>query len=286
MQMSKNKSIKYQVEGMLRDKLAIGQSRHEAKIEAENNPAGIYSWGTYNSYKACDIRFANWVKENYHIKTVADMKSYAKEYIRYRQEQNMSAWTVSSESAAIAKMYGCGIRDLGIDTITRNRSAIKRSRGEVKDFNVNKHADLVNFCRATGLRRHEILQVKAKDISWRGTELVVHVNQGKGGQPRDVPVLAVHEQDVLKLSKNLKPEDKLFPKEKVPSMAPIHKYRAEYAKEQYNHIARDLNTLSRNEKYYCRKDKKGVVYNRQALRAVSEMLGHHRIDVIAEHYLY
>lgn len=37
--------------------------------------------------------------------------------------------------------------------------------------------------------------------------------------------------------------------------------------------------------YYCRKDLKGTVYDRQALFAASRALGHNRESIVAEHYL-
>ena len=42
----------------------------------------------------------------------------------------------------------------------------------------------------------------------------------------------------------------------------------------------------RKEKYFMRADRKGDVYDREAMEKVSKQLGHNRIDVIAGHYLY
>ena len=47
-----------------------------------------------------------------------------------------------------------------------------------------------------------------------------------------------------------------------------------------------MNVLSDKEKYYCRKDKTGCVYDRQAMLITSKNLGHNRINVIASNYLY
>ncbi|MBQ0028247.1 MAG: hypothetical protein KBS96_06555 [Lachnospiraceae bacterium] len=51
-------------------------------------------------------------------------------------------------------------------------------------------------------------------------------------------------------------------------------------------MARDISTLDSKEKYICRKDKAGVVYDRQAMLYASRQLGHNRIDVIANSYLH
>ena len=71
----------------------------------------------------------------------------------------------------------------------------------------------------------------------------------------------------------------------IPVAADIHGYRREYATAYYKAIARPVDTLKPQEKYICRKDKRGIVYDRRAMLAVSRSLGHNRIDVIAGHYL-
>ena len=43
---------------------------------------------------------------------------------------------------------------------------------------------------------------------------------------------------------------------------------------------------AKKEKYFMRNDRKGDVYDREAMEKVSKQLGHNRIDVIAGHYLY
>lgn len=50
--------------------------------------------------------------------------------------------------------------------------------------------------------------------------------------------------------------------------------------------ARPIESLERAEKYICRKDKAGIVYDRRAMKIVSKQLGHNRISVIASDYLH
>ena len=71
----------------------------------------------------------------------------------------------------------------------------------------------------------------------------------------------------------------------IPGAADIHGYRREYATAYYKAIARPVDTLKQQEKYICRKDKRGIVYDRRAMLEVSRSLGHNRVDVIAGHYL-
>ncbi len=72
----------------------------------------------------------------------------------------------------------------------------------------------------------------------------------------------------------------------IHSKADIHGYRAVYASKLYKRYARPIESLERAEKYICRKDKAGIVYDRRAMKIVSKQLGHERISVIANSYLH
>ena len=72
---------------------------------------------------------------------------------------------------------------------------------------------------------------------------------------------------------------------KIPSNADIHSYRADYATRIYLKYARTIEEIPRRERYVCRRDKKGVIYDRKAMLEASKALGHNRISVVGEHYL-
>lgn len=72
---------------------------------------------------------------------------------------------------------------------------------------------------------------------------------------------------------------------KIHDAADIHSYRADYATAIYLTNARPLDQIPKCDRYYCRKDKKGIWYDKEAMKITSKALGHSRISVIAEHYL-
>ena len=47
-----------------------------------------------------------------------------------------------------------------------------------------------------------------------------------------------------------------------------------------------LPSFLQTDRYVCRRDRAGVVYDKAAMLQVSRMLGHNRISVIAGHYLH
>ena len=81
-------------------------------------------------------------------------------------------------------------------------------------------------------------------------------------------------------------KDKVFEKQDIKVRMPVHRYRALYAQSLYGCICRPIDKIPRKERYYCRKDKAGIIYDKKALLLVSRNLGHNRCDVVASNYLY
>ena len=107
--------------------------------------------------------------------------------------------------------------------------------------------------------------------------------KGKGGKIRSVPILN-NDPDIINKISNTPSSDLVWGP--VHSAADIHGYRADYAKALYNQNERDLDQLKFSEKYYCKNDMAGTSFDRQAMQIVSNALGHNRIGIIAQNYLY
>lgn len=289
-------SLVKQISDTLADKTAFGQSKYQAK---QDRTAGdyIYSFSTLETYmKHCNY-FAKWCRDNpaitaelgHKARTLDEIRPYAGQWISARIDAGLSPYTIKLEAAALTKLYGRSAEDLQLPpTPERKRQDITRSRGDVtrdKHFSETKNARLITFCKNTGLRRRELAELCYKDIRYDYGQMEILVRNGKGGKQRIVPVL--DPDAVLRLRPDLlsgEPEAHVW--DKVHSGADIHAYRADYATALYESLARPLDVLSRKEKYYCRGDLKGIVYDKNAMLQVSRALGHNRINVIAEHYLW
>lgn len=279
----KKGSLLHQVKIALDEKLAIGESKFEdKKIGATADK--IYSWNTYKTYLKHNIYFIQWAKENHQIKSLDEGKKYVNEWLEMREKQGLSAYTVKLETSALMKLYSISSEDI-YKSKARYRANINRSRGEKvrdKHFSEENHKDLVRFCRATGIRRAELQQLRGNDLVEINGELFIAVIRGsKGGRHRNIPL--TFDKAFIEGLMRSKGEDKVF--EKIPNGADIHSYRAEYATRLYKALARDVNSLPKSEKYHCRKDLKGICYDKKAMLEVSQALGHNRISVIAGHYI-
>lgn len=281
--MSKRQSLTRQVECALKEKLAIGESKHLAKQTGEASEK-IYSWGTFKTYLKHCVYFVMWCKKEHSCRTLDECKLYVAEWLATRT--NLSPYTQKMELAALNKLYG---EKFEISLNKRVRQDIRRSRGAAKrdaNFSEQNNQAIITFCRCSGLRRAEVSALRVEDVLYKGDGIYIDVHRAtKGGRERLIRLYGnAEELELIKAQlKGKRPNEKVF--SSVNSNLDIHSYRAEYCKRVYEAYERDLSTLPERELYRCRKDKKGVVYDRWAMSKASHALGHSRISVIAGHYL-
>lgn len=294
-------NLKNEIKKILKSKEKIGESKHSAK-QNDAMKDGIYSYNTAKMYNRECQKFANYViAERGNAKlSVAESRDYAAEYLQQGIENGVSPYTLQMQRSALAKLYGCTGNEI-CDLPARHRAEITRSRNHtvvsektgkiIKNqsvcagrFSEKNHPEIVAFCRSTGLRRSELESLTGDQLEiTEDGDAYIHLQgyQCKGGRPRVVPVIG-DISNAITLCQNAG-RNKVFPR--VPQAMDVHSYRSEYAVAIYNQYARPLDELERKEKYYCRAELKGTVYDRAAMLEASKALGHNRISIIAEHYL-
>ena len=288
------KSLVRQVQENLQEKLhrGMGTSRHEAK---QNHATAdkIFSINTFKTYLKANVGFVTFCKENYSCKTLEDCRSHVDDFLQHRIESGVSSFTSKMEANAIGKLYGESTTAF-CPTPSRHRNAVVRSRGVKgmdRHFSEARNSRLVEFCRATGMRRMEVSSCRGnmlvpcetpKGDCFHGVGFQV---VGKGGKVRIAPLCCSKDvaDRIIQQCKEAG-DGKLF--HRVHAAADIHSYRGQYCCNFYSAVARDVDTLKGRQRYVCRGDKAGVVYDRSALRQASMALGHNRVEVVANSYLY
>ena len=223
-------------------------------------------------------------QKKYGEKLLINCQKHVAEYLKERITK-VSPYTVAKDASALAKLYGCSSTDFGVEMPKRRRQDIIRSRSEVKGFDYEKHRDILDFVRGTGLRRSELRHVKVSDFYKAKGNLYVKVQRGKGGKYRVAKVQPEYREMVEKIIEGKGKEDKIIQRGDIPNRTPCHAYHGKYARDMYKKLARPLGTLTREKKYFCRNDMKGKVFDRGVLLKVSRLLGHNREDVVVSHYL-
>ena len=286
--MSKNKSMAYQVKQQLGNITCFGRSKHADKKPGNRfHPNGIYSVGTYNNYVNKCTAFCNWCKVTHGCRTVDACKSYITEYLD-QYSPGKSAWSINTVKYAIQKLYDAREHGFKVDYVTprRRRVDITKNRGEisdVKNFNEKKYTRELNFGCATGARRSAMLKLEYRDIYEKDGEVYVHFEKDKGGKTRDVKIMPRYREFIRTFIGQGAEHEKVF--SRLPVRFPEHRCRRHFAQEYYSKLARDIKGIPESDRYICRFDKYGRVYDRKAMLAVSEALGHGRVDVMALHYL-
>ena len=291
--MSRPKSARMQGADILRAMFAAGKgtSKHEDKdlFNGKPDPKKIYVHTTLETYLQGWNRFCDFLEEmGVKTRELDALAPYVQPFIDWMVGRSYSAYTVHTWAAATCKVFG-----LTLDNFTlpkRQRKDITRSREPVKSdahFAAYRHQDLVTFCRCVGPRNKKELQ-KIRGCDLREMEdgrFAVHIRQGKGGKERYAPITGSPAEVNMVVAMMQDAGDELvFPH--VHSAADIHSYRAEYACRIYKAHARPLDEIPREERYVCRKDMTGSVYDKKAMLIASEALGHSRLDVIALSYLW
>ena len=249
----------------------------------------IYSEQTYRTYKKQFSYFMDWLsKEHSEAVTINDAHKLANEYLQSLIDREISPYTIATVKAAMAKVFGVSSASF-IKTPERERSGIKRSRYDVSsDKHISEATErrLARFTSATGLRRSEMTKITADDLFFRDGKAFLNVTKGtKGGKARTVEIMGASEQeteDIIKFIQSKK--GRLFPK--LHSNYDNHRYRGTYAMRLYMRYARKEKDILRVDRYVMRKDRAGEVFDKSAMRMVTKNLGHNRIDVIAQSYLY
>lgn len=303
--MSKKPSLVHEVLRALDSLEAYGVSRHKLKAEQRealraagkpvhwaHSTGKIHSFKTKQVYKEHCLNFARWARERHGLKRLGHLGErldvLAVEWLRERLAAGVSPDTAQVARSALrmlARAVGWEedrVRQLAADVPipVRHREAIRRSRGAVRadhEFQHENWRELIDFARATGLRRHELAAVRVEDILATEAGLHVHVRRGKGGKERYVPVLPGHEEAVLAAIRGRSPQERVWPR--IPVRLDVHAYRREYAQALYRHLS------GGRELPPSRGRLRPQDYDRAAAAAVSRALGHSRVDVVSRHYL-
>lgn len=288
---SKEKTYLHVVRTRLQDMFEAGKSSKRSLDKTKDDTKDkIYSEGTYRTYKKQLGYFIDWVSKEYpEAVTIEDAFKHADDYLIYLMgRDDISASTISTRKTAMAKVFGVSSK-VFVDTPERTRSGIKRSRFDVKsDKHISEATErrLARFTSATGLRRAEMTRITSDDLFFIEGKAYLNVTKGtKGGKARIVEIMGASEEeteDIVKFIQSKK--GRLFPK--LHTNYDNHHYRGTYAMRLYMHYARNEKDIPRADRYIMRKDRAGETYDKRAMAIVTKNLGHNRIDVIAQSYLY
>ena len=249
--MARNRhSLSYQAKQILDSKLRIGESKHDLKRQGEDVSKWIFSFSTYSSYLKHINYFINFARKEYATefgrqpRNLEDCQKYVEPFMRESITRH-SPWTCQLQICALGKLYNCRTTDFNIDIPKRKRSQIKRSRHSNqmdKHFSEKNNADLVCFCKCTGLRRRELAAIKGSDLYTDANGIYkLSVTKGtKGGRPRQVTLCYENQEELDIIIRLCKEAGSSNAFKKISPAADIHYYRHIFALRTYERHARSF----------------------------------------------
>ena len=266
-----------------------GRSRHEDK-KTGDDVRFIYSSRTYRTYRDQGKAFAAYAKAQ-GLRNLDQAREVVPAYLQGMIDRGMSSYSVRTAASAIGKIYGINYGSFGILMPERHRDAITNNRGTSKAVE-RKHVstDLLekygSILRCIGLRRSEALLARGNDLIKKDGTYYIHVPRGKGGKERTAIIQGTTAEIEAVVQKFKEAGKGHVWQAGIPRDVPVHRFRAEYAARVYKAAARPVEALRGHDRYICRNDMAGVIYDRQALCYVSKQLGHNRETVVAVNYLH
>lgn len=274
------KDLHQQAYARLTEMQAFGTSKKESVANGTAKDK-IFSYKTYEAYWKHTKYFIKYIQANHpECTTLKAAKQYMNEWLQMRTDEGKSAWTIHLEAKALGKLFGIDPTDEQyFQPPKRERQKITRSRVDrVRDkhFSKSNNDELIKFCKGTGLRRSELLDLRGKDLISRAeiedeisrlekqqnethdpnrerwldmlrdtrmfkSEYFTHVRCGKGGRVRMSPIIGANAEQIIERMRNTAPEEKVW--QHVSENADIHGYRAEYATAIYKAHARAIEDI-------------------------------------------
>ena len=290
------------IELIKEERLAEGytlQEWEECKQHFIQNNEYIRSINSIEKLRQSAKPFVAWA-ESKNLKYEKITREHLCEYLQYRNSQNLSAWTLSSDLSFCRKIFGeheLTKKELGLPS--RKISQVARAKSPELSARPRLYAKTdvqlqTMLCSATGMRRASLLAVTPSAfIRHPETNEIIRCRLlEKGGKYREAYVLPRYRTEIEKLIAGRKPDEKLFAR--IDKHIGYHQFRKLYANDLATQLCEErmhgrpyfrgemdcpvkLNT--HDSRHY---DMHGTYHGLNipvALR-VSAALGHNRLDIL------
>lgn len=264
------------------------------------------------------------------IRLYGTMTAAVQSYADYLIGKGYTASTIHSYLAGVCRATGISLSEIEkpkrtTSENTRSRTAEGRNRRADQEERSGRFDRLLDFQRAVGIRRNEIVRLTGSDFVYdESGQPCVYVRKGKGGKPQ-LQVIFPEDANLIRgYFQGKAPDERIFSESEMKNHLDLHGIRHEHAKDCYTYYA-SLSAAEREElidrlkaryirfhkgpakveKWISQIDKDGgryrlrgatkahaiekglpVVYDRLALLATSVFhLSHWRLDVTIGNYL-
>ena len=297
------KNLKHQFIHAIEDNFKEGMDKHSMKANNIRNDGKVFSYADRKNLIDVASNFSNYMKENYKdIRQVKDIRAeHIQSFFNCKAKECSNA-TLKQYQAKFSKLekvvnntYNINVRYNGYElplskenTKVRNTSMSKDDFKKLeKSFSTSKSSAKVaiQLTARVGLRVSECSKLQGRDINLK--DGVIHVEDGKGGRNRDVPIRESDKEYFNNLKANVGDMERVCPVRSDSINKAIDRaMNREGIRNKYNdtsiHCIRKM--YAQNEFNRCRNEGMEI---KQALQEVSILLGHgeDRMELMRQYVL-
>lgn len=297
------KNLKHQFIYAINDNFKEGMDKHSMKSDGIRNDGKIFSYADRKNLIDTASNFANYMRENYkdiklvkdvraeHIQNFLNLKSKNcsnATLLQYQSKFNKLEKIINNTYKIKANFKGYTLPLAAENTKIRNTSmSVEDFKKLESAFNNSKSYGKVaiQLTARVGLRVSECAKLQGRDINI--SKNIVHVEDGKGGRNRDIPIRAEDRNYFVDLKAKISDFERVCPvrsdsinksiERKMEGLGlkikysdtSIHCIRKMYAQKEYNR---------------CRAEGKDII---KSLQEVSILLGHgkERLELMRQYVL-
>jgi len=300
-QMGKN--LKHQFIHAIEDNFKEGMDKHSMKANDIRGDGKVFSYADRKNLIDLSSNFANYMKENY--KDIRQVKEIRAEHIQSflnEKSNSCSNATLKQYQAKFNKLEKVVNKTYNINTkykgytlpLSKENTKVRNTSMSIDDFkklekafiNSNSSAKIaIQLTSRAGLRVSECTKLQGRDINLKDN--VIHVEGGKGGRNRDVPMREQDKEYFSSLKSNVGDRERVCPVQNDSINKSIDRaMKREGIRNKYNdtsiHCIRKM--YAQNEFNRCRAEGMEI---KQALQEVSVLLGHgeDRMELMRQYVL-
>lgn len=297
------RNIKQQFIYAIEDNFQEGMDKHSMKSNGVRNDGKVFSYSDRKNLIDVACNFANFMKENYNdIKLVKEIKADHIQSFLNQKASECSNATLKQYQAKFNKLekivnktYSLNVKYKGYqlplaqeNTKIRNTSMLQEDFKKLeRAFDTSKSYGriAIQLTSRCGLRVSECAKLQGRDINLKDN--IIHVEGGKGGRNRDIPIREEDKQYFIDLKANIGDMERVCPVRSDSINKAIDRaMERQGIRNKYN----DTNIHAIRKMYaqreFNRFRSEGMEI-RQALQEVSKLLGHgeDRLELMRQYVL-
>ncbi|WP_270215504.1 tyrosine-type recombinase/integrase [Clostridium butyricum] len=297
------KNIKQQFIYAIEDNFQEGMDKHSMKSNGIRNDGKVFSYADRKNLIDVACNFANFMKENYNdIKLVKEIKADHIQSFLNQKASECSNATLKQYQAKFNKLekivnktYSLNVKYKGYQLpLTQENTKIRNTSMLQEDFKKLERAFdtsksygriAIQLTARCGLRVAECTKLQGRDINLKDD--IIHVEGGKGGRDRDIPIREDDKQYFIDLKANIGDKERVCPVRSDSINKAIDRaMERQGIRNKYNdtniHSIRKM--YAQREFNRCRSEGKNI---KESLQEVSVLLGHgqDRLELMKQYVL-